>query len=149
MARIQLSLNVTNLDDSIGFYSKLFTTEPAKVKPGYANFSIENPPLKLVLIEGSNNGGTLNHLGVEVSETSEVDDHLARLTEAGLGSLEEGATPRVVFATQDKFWVENAPMTSVGRSTRWFRIRRLSPVNLWRSRQSPTALPAVSLTRRS
>ena len=72
MARVQLALNVSNLDDAISFYSKLFATEPAQVRPGYANFAIAEPPLKLVLIEGVDAPGTLNHLGVEVESTDEV-----------------------------------------------------------------------------
>ena len=72
VSRVQLALNVDDLDTAIGFYSKLFATEPAKVRPGYANFAIAEPPLKLVLIEGDGPGGTLNHLGVEVESTGEV-----------------------------------------------------------------------------
>ena len=67
MSRVQLALNVDDLDAAIAFYSALFNTEPAKVKPGYANFAIAEPPLKLVLLEVPGQGGTLNHLGVEVS----------------------------------------------------------------------------------
>jgi hypothetical protein len=66
MSRVQLALNVADLDEAITFYSKLFATEPAKVRPGYANFAIADPPLKLVLIEGLGDAGTMNHLGVEV-----------------------------------------------------------------------------------
>ena len=66
MSRVQLALNVSNLDEAVSFYSKLFATEPAKLRPGYANFAIAEPPLKLVLIEGQGQPGTLNHLGVEV-----------------------------------------------------------------------------------
>jgi catechol 2,3-dioxygenase-like lactoylglutathione lyase family enzyme len=71
MSRVQLALNVDDLDTAITFYSKLFNTEPTKVKPGYANFAIAEPPLKLVLIENRGHVGTLNHLGVEV-ESSEI-----------------------------------------------------------------------------
>ena len=69
MSRAQLALNVNDLDEAITFYSTLFDTPPAKVKPGYANFAIDDPPLKLVLIENPGRGGTLNHLGVEVATT--------------------------------------------------------------------------------
>ena len=69
MSRMQLALNVEDLDEAITFYSKLFDTEPAKVKPGYANFAIAEPPLKLVLIENPGQGGSVNHLGVEVRDT--------------------------------------------------------------------------------
>ena len=72
MSRLQLALNVSDLDQAVDFYSKLFGTEPAKRKPGYANFAIAEPPLKLVLIEGTGTPGTMNHLGVEVENTDEV-----------------------------------------------------------------------------
>ena len=71
MSRVQLAMNVSNIDDAVEFYSKLFATEVAKRKPGYANFEIADPPLKLVLIEGVG-GGTLNHLGVETTSAAEV-----------------------------------------------------------------------------
>ena len=72
MSRAQLALNVDNLDEAITFYSKLFDAKPAKVKPGYANFAIAEPPLKLVLLENPGNGGTINHLGVEVDSSAKV-----------------------------------------------------------------------------
>ena len=72
MSRVQLALNVSDLDEAVTFYSKLFATEPAKVRPGYANFAVADPPLKLVLIEGHGEPGSLNHLGVEVETTDEV-----------------------------------------------------------------------------
>ncbi len=83
MSRIQLALNVTNLEEAIDFYSRMFGVPPAKVKPGYANFAIADPPLKLVLFEGSE-GATINHLGVEVETGAEVAAAEARLAEAGL-----------------------------------------------------------------
>src|SRR5881397_190223 len=86
VSRVQLALNVDDLDDAIAFYSKLFATQPAKVRPGYANFAIAEPPLKLVLIEGEGQPGSLNHLGVEVSSTAEVGAATTRLTAAGLVS---------------------------------------------------------------
>src|SRR6202521_3668698 len=82
VSRIQLALNVSDLDAAVAFYSKLFGTGPAKLRPGYANFAVTEPPLKLVLIEGHGSGGTLNHLGVEVTSTDEVQDAQARLVEA-------------------------------------------------------------------
>src|SRR5271165_5161686 len=104
MSRVQLALNVDNLDDAITFYSKLFNTEPAKRKPGYANFAIAEPPLKLVLLENPGKGGTLNHLGVEVQSLDEVHEEITRLQGEGLFTEEEiGAT--CCFATQDKVWV--------------------------------------------
>ena len=108
MSRIQLALNVENLDDSIAFYSKLFGTEPAKVKPGYANFAVTQPPLKLVLVENPGQGGSINHLGVEVADVGTVDSELTRLSQAGFVSTEERDTT-CCYARQDKFWVENAP----------------------------------------
>src|SRR5436305_13139183 len=89
MSRVQLALNVSNLDEAIAFYSKLFATEPAKVRPGYANFAVAQPPLKLVLIEGTGEPGTLNHLGVEVETTAEVGSTQARLTGEGLATAAE------------------------------------------------------------
>jgi catechol 2,3-dioxygenase-like lactoylglutathione lyase family enzyme len=106
--RIQLALNVENLDESIGFYSKLFGTDPAKVKPGYANFAIADPPLKLILMENRGQGGSLNHLGVEVTDTDTVDAEQRRLAEVGLGSIDERDTT-CCYARQNKFWVEGTP----------------------------------------
>lgn len=104
MSRVQLALNVDDLDSSIAFYSKLFGTEPAKVKPGYANFAVTEPPLKLVLIENPGKGGSINHLGVEVGSTDTVHAEIARLAGAGLFTEEEMNTT-CCFATQDKVWV--------------------------------------------
>jgi catechol 2,3-dioxygenase-like lactoylglutathione lyase family enzyme len=107
MSRVQLALNVDDLQASISFYSKLFNAEPHKVKPGYANFAIAEPPLKLVLIENPGQGGSVNHLGVEVESSEQVHGEIARLTNEGLFTLEEiGQT--CCFATQDKVWV-NGP----------------------------------------
>jgi catechol 2,3-dioxygenase-like lactoylglutathione lyase family enzyme len=103
-SRAQLAINVTDLDTAVTFYSKLFGTEPAKVRPGYANFAIAAPPLKLVLIENAGQGGTLNHLGVEVATTDEVEAQQQRLTAEGLLADEEKNTT-CCYATQDKFWV--------------------------------------------
>jgi lactoylglutathione lyase len=103
--RVQLALNVESLDEAVTFYSQLFDTPPAKVRPGYANFAVANPPLKLVLIENPGNGGTLNHLGVEVPSSEDVHGEIARLTDAGLFTAEELGTT-CCFATQDKVWVE-------------------------------------------
>ena len=104
MSRIQLALNVTDLEAAIGFYSKLFGVEPAKRRPGYANFAVAEPPLKLVLMENPGPGGTLNHLGVEVDSTEQVDAHQTRLTEQGFFADNESSTT-CCYATQDKFWV--------------------------------------------
>jgi len=104
MSRVQLALNVSNIDDAVAFYTKLFGTEPAKRRPGYANFAVVDPPLKLVLIEGVGDPGTLNHLGVEVGSTGEVVTEAARLRREGFELRhEDGVT--CCYAVQDKFWV--------------------------------------------
>jgi hypothetical protein len=108
VSRIQLALNVDDLDESVAFYSKLFDTEPAKIRAGYANFAVAEPPLKLVLIENPGSGGSINHLGVEVADTDTVDAEQARLAATGLASVEERDTT-CCYAKQDKFWVEGAP----------------------------------------
>ncbi len=104
MARAQLALNVDDLGEAITFYSKLFNTSPAKVRPGYANFVVAEPPLKLVLIENPGQGGTLNHLGVEVESSDAVHAEIARLAGEGMFTEEELGTT-CCFATQDKVWV--------------------------------------------
>ena len=101
---MQLALNVDDLDAAITFYTKLFGTEPEKVKPGYANFAVAEPPLKLVLLENQGKGGTINHLGVEVDSTDTVRKEIARLADEGLFTEEEINTT-CCFATQDKVWV--------------------------------------------
>jgi catechol 2,3-dioxygenase-like lactoylglutathione lyase family enzyme len=105
MSRVQLALNVSDLDEAIAFYSKLFGTEPAKVRPGYANFAVAEPPLKLVLIEGHGAPGTLNHLGVEVDSTAEVGAAQARLSDQGLATATEDEVS-CCYAVQDKVWVD-------------------------------------------
>lgn len=104
MSRVQLALNVDNLAEAVAFYSKLFGTEPAKLKQGYANFAVAEPPLKLVLLENPGQGGSINHLGVEVESSVKVHADIARLTDAGLFTEEEMATT-CCFAKQDKVWV--------------------------------------------
>jgi catechol 2,3-dioxygenase-like lactoylglutathione lyase family enzyme len=108
MSRIQLALNVNDLDEAIAFYAKLFNAQPAKRRPGYANFAITEPPLKLVLFESQGRGGSINHLGVEVPDVDTVDREQGRLAEAGLTSIAEHDTT-CCYATQDKFWVQGAP----------------------------------------
>jgi len=104
MSRIQLALNVDDLDEAITFYSKLFSTAPAKLKEGYANFAISEPPLKLVLLQNPGKGGTINHLGVEVESSDQVHAEITRLTQEGLFTEEQIGTT-CCFATQDKVWV--------------------------------------------
>jgi catechol 2,3-dioxygenase-like lactoylglutathione lyase family enzyme len=105
MARVQLALNVADLEEAIDFYSKLFNTGPDKVRPGYANFALDHPPLKLVLVEGHGTPGTLNHLGVEVPETSDVTAARARLAGEGLATATEDQVA-CCYAVQDKVWVD-------------------------------------------
>ena len=91
-SRVQLALNVNDIDQAIAFYAKLFGSEPAKRRPGYANFAVADPPLKLVLLENPGQGGSLNHLGVEVADVGTVGAEQARLAGAGLASSDEGQT---------------------------------------------------------
>ncbi|RDH77053.1 glyoxalase/bleomycin resistance/dioxygenase family protein [Mycolicibacterium moriokaense] len=104
MSRVQLALNVDDLDQAITFYAKLFNTAPNKVKDGYANFAVTDPPLKLVLLENPGQGGSINHLGVEVASSDDVHSEIARLSGEGLFTDEEIGTT-CCFATQDKVWV--------------------------------------------
>ncbi len=112
MSRVQLALNVADLSASVEFYSHLFQTEPHKLRPGYANFEITDPPLKLVLFEvapderGAGVAGALNHLGVEVFDRSEVTASAQRLQAAGMDTLVEEAT-NCCYAEQDKVWVRD------------------------------------------
>jgi len=105
MSRVQLALNVVDLDDAIAFYSKLFGTTPAKVRPGYANFAVTEPPLKLILVEGHGQPGSLNHLGVEVESTDEVAATQKRLANEGLPTATEDEVS-CCYAVQDKVWVD-------------------------------------------
>ncbi|RCG25876.1 glyoxalase/bleomycin resistance/dioxygenase family protein [Sphaerisporangium album] len=105
MSRVQLALRVSDLEGSIEFYSKLFGAEPVKRRPGYANFAIAEPPLKLVLLEGEPGQETrMDHLGVEVEETEQVTAATQRLKDAGLATFEENDTS-CCYALQDKVWV--------------------------------------------
>jgi catechol 2,3-dioxygenase-like lactoylglutathione lyase family enzyme len=104
MSRVQLALNVDNLDEAVTFYSKLFDTPPAKLKDGYANFAVADPPLKLVLVENPGHSGTINHLGVEVESSDEVHAEIGRLAGEGMFTEEEIDTT-CCFATQTKVWV--------------------------------------------
>jgi catechol 2,3-dioxygenase-like lactoylglutathione lyase family enzyme len=109
MSRVQLALNVDDIDVATAFYSKLFGVEPAKTKPGYANFVVAEPPLKLVLIENPGAGAGLNHLGVEVESTEDMAAHQARLAEAGLAPRDDSGI--CCFADQSKVWVDGVPGT--------------------------------------
>src|SRR3954463_10974846 len=105
MSRLQLALNVDDLDTSVAFSSKLFGTTPAKLRPGYANFAIAEPPLKLVLIEGHGDGGTLNHLGVEVESAAEGTAAQSRLAGDGLATAAEEEVASC-YSLQNKVWVD-------------------------------------------
>ncbi len=104
MSRVQLALNVPDIDEAVTFYSKLFATEPAKRRPGYANFAIDEPPLKLVLFEHADATERLNHLGVEVFSTDDVAAAQRRLSGDGLDTVEENGT--CCYAVQEKVWVD-------------------------------------------
>ncbi len=104
MSRVQLALNVDDIDTAVAFYSRLFGAEPAKRRPGYANFALDEPALKLVLLENPGQGGSLNHLGVELASVDAVDAALGRATEQGFFAAEERDTT-CCYARQDKFWV--------------------------------------------
>lgn len=105
MSRVQLAINVTDLDAAVDFYARLFGTEPAKRRTGYANFSVDEPALKLVLIENPEASGTLNHLGVEVFSTGEVTAAQRRLDRAGVATVEGSGT--CCYARQEKVWVND------------------------------------------
>lgn len=105
MSRVQLALNVSNLESAISYYSLLFDTEPSKVREGYANFAIADPPLKLVLIEGAGDPGSLNHLGIEVAASDEVGAAASRLAGSGLDTAIEDEVS-CCFAVQDKVWTD-------------------------------------------
>ncbi len=104
MSRVQLALNVDDIEAATAFYARLFGCEPAKTRPGYANFAVADPPLKLVLLENPGQGGTLNHLGVEVGDVAAVDAERDRLAALGVARLEDTGT--CCYAAQDKFWVD-------------------------------------------
>jgi len=111
MSRVQLALNVADIEAAVGFYTKLFGTEPAKRRPGYANFAIATPPLKLVLIETAESrtsgvAGALNHLGIEVDTPEQVQEATRRLAAEGLApDVQESTT--CCYAVQDKAWVND------------------------------------------
>ncbi len=107
MSRLQLGLNVNDLDTAVDFYTKLFGAGPAKREPGYANFAITDPPLKLVLFEGTEQNGSINHMGVEYETPEAVHAELDRVRDAGLGVHSEGET-HCCYAYKDEGWVDGA-----------------------------------------
>lgn len=106
MSRVQLALNVADIDAAVDFYSKLFDAQPAKRRDGYANFAVDAPPLKLVLIENPAAAGTLNHLGVEVFSRDDVSAAQQRLAHEGLATATEEEVT-CCYAVQDKVWVDD------------------------------------------
>ena len=137
MSRVQLALRVTDLEGSIAFYSKLFGAPPAKRRPGYANFAIAEPPLKLVLLEGSGDAPTrLDHLGVEVEDSAQVTEAIVRLSDEGMATgVEENTT--CCYAVQDKVWV-----TGPG-DERW-EVTPCWPTPAPSSKARPTARPTAT-----
>ena len=106
MSRVQLALNVSDIDQAVAFYAKLFNTEPAKRRPGYANFTITEPPLKLVLLQGEEGQrAVLDHLGIEVGSTEQVTEAIDRLNALGMPTRTELDTT-CCYARQDKVWVQ-------------------------------------------
>ena len=105
MGRLQLAIDVSNLDEAIDFYSRMFATPPTKVRPGYANFAIADPPLKLALFEDPNGGGTINHLGVEVETPAEVAAAEVRLSESGLTTTGVGDA-LCCYAEKTETWID-------------------------------------------
>src|SRR5262250_3147436 len=139
MSRLQLALNVTDIDQAVTFYSKLFGAEPAKRRPGYANFAIADPPLKLVLIEGVGEPGTLNHLGGEGGSTGEVVTESARLKREGFELRhEDGVT--CCYAVQDKFWITGAD----NREWEIYTVLADAPASVQSPAPQPSAGPACS-----
>ena len=127
MSRLQIAINVTDLDKAVEFYSRLFATVPAKVKPGYANFAIADPPLKLVLFEGPE-GATINHLGVEVESAEEVVSAERRLTGAGLETtgvdrVAGGDAPSRCSPIRRRDPRPGNGRRSAGRRVRWYSRR--------------------------
>lgn len=123
--RLQLALNVRDIDEAVAYYSKLFQAEPHKRRPGYANFALDTPPLKLVLFENPNADERLNHLGVEVFEAEQITEAKQRMTEAGVLDVVEQETV-CCHATQDKLW-SHEPQ---GLRWEWYRITDDDPDGL-------------------
>jgi uncharacterized glyoxalase superfamily protein PhnB len=133
--RIQLALNVRNLEEAVTFYSQMFGAEPSKRRPGYANFALDRPPLKLVLLEVPDAPERLNHLGVEVFEQSDVEEAIARLQAAGIaGEIEVDRT--CCYARQDKVWSTDP------QGARWEFYRVLADSETFVEAPRPEARPA-------
>jgi catechol 2,3-dioxygenase-like lactoylglutathione lyase family enzyme len=115
--RVQLALNVDDLEKAVAYYTKLFGATPHKRRPGYANFALDAPPLKLVLLENPGAGERLNHLGVETSDPADVDAAVERLRAAGIADAEERAST-CCYAKQDKVWSRDPQ----GMRWEWYRV---------------------------
>jgi catechol 2,3-dioxygenase-like lactoylglutathione lyase family enzyme len=136
MSRVQLALNVGDLEASIDFYTKLFQTAPNKIRENYANFAIAEPPLKLVLIAGEGTPGTMNHVGVEVGSTDEVADATSRMqAEGAVCNIEDGTT--CCFAVQDKVWVN-------GPEIPWEIYTVLADADVMHPAESECCTPAIN-----
>ena len=141
MARVQLALNVGNLDEAVEFYTRMFGVGPAKVREGYANFAVENPPLKLVLIEGHGEPGTLNHVGVEMPTPDEVAAKIDEAREKGFPlTVQERTT--CCFAVQDKVWIEGGELP-----WEWYTVLEDAPedTSLVRIGSKPAAAGLVTI----
>lgn len=136
--RLQLALNVRDIEEAVSFYSKLFGVEPHKRKPGYANFAIDAPPLKLVLFEQPEASDRLNHLGVEVFEDDQVTSATDRLRAAGLADLVEDETT-CCYAKANKVWAQEPQ----GLRWEWYRV--LEDSETFRAGAEPAGAPAPSL----
>jgi len=128
VSRVQLALNVSKLEEAVEFYSKIFDTSPAKLLPGYANFAVDDPPLKLVLIENADTRGlgvegALNHLGVETQSSEEVARASGRLAAQGLATEDQQQTT-CCYALQDKVWVQDPD----GAPWEWYTVLADAPV---------------------
>ena len=140
MSRVQLALNVGNLDEAIEFYSRMFGVGPAKVRDGYANFAVENPPLKLVLIAGHGEPGTLNHVGVEVESTEEVAAKIEEARQNGFPvTVQESTT--CCFAVQDKVWIEGGELP-----WEWYTVLEDAPQDTSLVRMGAKPVLAVEAT---
>ena len=148
-SRLQLALNVDDIDQAVAFYSKLFGTGPAKLRPGYANFAIAEPPLKLVLLENPGHGGSLNHLGVEVPDTDTVAAEQARLAGTGLAPAEAGETT-CCLPSRTSSGSRAYPTANPGRSTPcWPTARPSTPRATARSAAAtPTSTPRMQPVQR-
>ena len=138
MSRIQLAINVKNVEESVAFYRKLLGVEPAKRRPGYANFAVIEPPLKLVLIENANEAGTLNHLGIEVQTSAEVTAAERRLQDRGLETQPENQVT-CCYAKQDKVW------TTDPNGAPWEIYTVLEDAETFSRTQSDTMPPACAM----